>query len=380
MLVNHKVRSTLLAAFVMSLVLMSEALYSKELYMRHSSVRALGMGGAFSAIARGNDALFYNPAGLAKTTEITLTALKLRAGVNGLDAYDEAEEFDTDNLADTLRNFYGDTLWLGGGATAGISMPYFAAAIYDSFNVSADLSNPALPSFQVDFVNDYGIATGFGVNIAPGFSVGLVGKRIDRRGASLEIPVSAIADLDNESLKDEINNRGIGYSFDVGAMLSFPLETKPTLSLVMKDVGDTAFSLKSGVRNPPTDKSQLIGALSFEIEAPGLTISPVLEMRHLEDKDIHVGKKIHMGIEIDLLGIDLRAGLYQGYYTAGLGINLGLIMLDFATYGVEMGEYPGQHEDRRYMFELTIDFGYDTSSGSFLGLSKENRNRLKQRR
>ncbi len=380
MLVRLKALQTFLLFICVILVFIPNESLARELYSRHTSVRALGMGGAFIPLARGADALYFNPAGLARTTEVTLTPLKLRAGVNGVDAYEDAEDFDSDNFADTLRNFYGDTLWLGGGATVGLSMPYFAAAIYDSFNVSADLSNPALPSFEVDFVNDYGIATGFGIDVFPGFSLGIVGKRIDRRGASLEIPVSSIANLSNEDLKDELNNRGIGYAFDFGAMLTLPFSVNPAISLVMKDIGDTSFSLKSGIRNPPTDYSELMGAFSFEVEIPGITISPVFEMRHLTDNEVHIGKKIHMGVEVDLPGIDLRVGLHQGYYTAGLGLNLGIIMLDFATYGVEMGEYPGQHEDRRYMFEMTIDFGYDTASGSFLGLTKENRNKLKQRR
>lgn len=355
--------------------------YSRELYSRHFSVRAYGMGGAFTPLARGTDALFFNPAGIARTKEITLTALKFNVGVNGVEAYEDAQDFNGDNYADTLRQFYGDTLWIGGSAVTGISIPNFAAAAYDSFNVSADLSNPALPSFQVDFVNDMGIATGFGLDVAPGFTLGFVGKRINRMGASLEIPVSSLASLSNEDLERELDNRGLGYSLDVGMMLTIPTPVKPTFSFVMRNVGDTSFSLDKGVRNPPTDKSEMIGAFALELDIPGVTITPVIEMRHIgSEEEIHIGKKINMGVEIDLPGLDIRGGLHQGYYTAGLGLNLGIIMLDFATYGVELGEYPGQHEDRRYMLEMTVDFGFDPGQGIFLGLNKENRKRLKQRR
>ncbi len=381
MLVSRKGKQTFLFSILMGLLLITGNSYARELYNRNMSVRALGMGNAFTPIARGMDALFFNPAGLAKTKEITLTALKFKIGVNGIDAYEDAQDFDGDNYADTLRQFYGDNLWIGGGAVSGISTPNFAAAIYDSFNVSADLSNPALPSFEVDFVNDYGIATGFGMELAPGLALGFVGKRINRAGSTVEIPVSSLASLDNDDLEEQLDNRGLGYSLDVGAMMTFPTPVKPTLSFVMRDVGNTKFSLDTGIRNPPTDKSEMIGALSLELDVPGVTITPVLEMRHIgSDEEIHIGKKLHMGVEVDLPGIDLRAGLNQGYYTAGVALNLGIIMLDFATYGVELGEYPGQHEDRRYVLELTIDFGFDPANGVFLGLNKENRKRLKQRR
>ena len=379
--VSRRLKITFIFSVLVVVIFTTPFVHSRELYNRNISVRAMGMGNAFTPIARGTDALFYNPAGLAKTKEITLTALKFKIGVNGVDAYEDAQDFDGDSYADTLRAFYGKELWIGGGAVSGFSTPSFAAAIYDSFNVSADLSNPALPSFQVDFVNDYGIATGFGLDLAPGFSAGVVIKRINRIGSSVEIPVSSLASLDDADLERELDNRGLGYSLDFGAALTFKTPVNPTLSFVMRDIGNTKFTLDEGIRRPPTDKSEMIGALSLEIDGPGLTLIPVFEVRHIgSDEEISIGKKIHMGVEVDLPGLALRGGLHQGYYTAGVGLNLGMFMLDFATYGVELGEYPGQHEDRRYMLELTIDLGFDPSSGSFLGLNKENRKRLKQRR
>jgi hypothetical protein len=376
-----RVKITFLFSIFAAVMFTTANVHSRELYNRGMSVRGLGMGGAFAPLARGTDALFFNPSGLARTKEITLTALKFNVGVNGVEAYENIQNIDGNDLADTLREFYGDNIWVGGGAVSGFSTPSFAAAIYDTFNVSADLSNPALPSFEVDYVNDYGIAAGFGIDVAPGFAFGFAGKRINRMGSTEEVAISSIADLDGDELMERLDNRGLGYSLDVGAMFTVNSPVKPTFTLVMKDLGNTKFSLDAGIKNPPTDYSNLIGALSFEMEIPGITITPVLQMNHLDsDEEIHIGKKIHMGVEFALPGLDLRAGLHQGYYTAGVGLNLGILMLDVATYGVELGEYPGQQEDRRYVLELTIDFGFDPSNGVFLGLNKENRKRLKQRR
>jgi hypothetical protein len=364
-----------------NILLLAPKVFSIELYNRSFSVRALGMGNAFTPIAKGTDALFYNPAGLAKTKEITLTALKFRVGVDNVDAISNANDFNGSGFANTLRQFYGKELWVGTGLVSGFSTPNFAAAIYDSFNLSADLSNPALPSFQVDFVNDYGIATGFGLDLAPGFSVGVAVKRINRIGSSAVIPVSALANLTDTALRSELDNRGLGYSLDFGTSITFPTPVKPTLSFVMKNLGDTQFTLDKGTKNPPTDKGEMIAGLSLEMEVPGVTVIPVIEMKNIASTEtIALGKKIHTGLELQLPALALRGGLYQGYYTAGVGLNLGIINLDVATYGVELGEYPGQHEDRRYVLELTIDFGFDPSKGVFLGLNKENRKNLKQRR
>lgn len=367
--------------FLIGIALITENSFARELYSRAYSVRALGMGGAYSPLARGVEALFFNPAGLAQTKEITLTALKLRVGASGTEAYEDAQDFDGDDLASTLRNFYGDNIWLGGGATSGFSTPNFAAALYDNFNVSADLSNPALPSFELDYVNDYGVAVGLGLDLGPNLAAGFVVKRITRMGASLELPVSSIAELDSDALMDELDNEGLGYSLDFGTSMTFPSPVSPTLSFVMKDIGDTSFKLSDGVRRPPTDYSEMIAGLSLDISVPGMSIIPVVEMTHIAaDEEIHIGKKVNFGVEVDLPGLDLRGGMHQGYWTAGVGLNLGIIEVDVASYGVELGEYPGQHEDRRYVLELTIDFGFDPANGVFLGLNKENRKRLKQRR
>jgi hypothetical protein len=161
---------------------------------------------------------------------------------------------------------------------------------------------------------------------------------------------------------------------------SIPSPVKPTVSFTVRDIGNTSFHMYKGLHTPPTDKQEMIGAFSLEVDAPLIKVTPVIEARYLTDTDMNLGKKINAGVEVQLPALALRGGFHQGYWTAGLGMNLGIIMLDVASYGVEMGEYPGQKEDRRYVLELTVDFGYDPSSGAFLGLSPENRTRLKQRR
>jgi hypothetical protein len=64
-----------------------------------------------------------------------------------------------------------------------------------------------------------------------------------------------------------------------------------------------------------------------------------------------------------------------------------LIHVDAATYGVELGAYPGQQEDRRYMANFSFQLGFDPGrlgfgKGSGTGADGENvpRPRLKQRR
>ncbi len=373
------IKPFLFLLLILAVLTAQEMSFARTPADRYLSVRALGMGNAYTPIAKNTEALFFNPANLASNNGVNLTALKFHLGVDGVEAASDAKNFKSD-IAQTIRQFYGKEIWVGAGALSGISFPNFAFAVYDSANINGILSNPALPTFSVDVVNDYGGALGFGFELVPGFKWGLSAKKIWRFGGSMDVPVSSLATLDDQIIRQQLENHGNGYSLDTGLAFTVPTLVKPTLSFTVRDVGNTKFALTKGLHAPPTDKQEMIAGISLEIPGPLMTITPVLEGRYLDDTSLTLGQKINAGLEVQLPALALRGGFHQGYWTAGVGMNLGILMLDVASYGVEMGEYPGQKEDRRYVLELTIDFGYDYSSGSFLGLNKENRSRLKQRR
>ncbi len=79
-----------------------------------------------------------------------------------------------------------------------------------------------------------------------------------------------------------------------------------------------------------------------------------------EVTDIHnnpdgsVFKLLHLGGETHWKSFAFRAGLNQGYWTAGLGIDFRFITLDLASYGEEMGLNAGTLEDRRYTLNLGL--------------------------
>ncbi len=64
---------------------------------------------------------------------------------------------------------------------------------------------------------------------------------------------------------------------------------------------------------------------------------------------------IHMGGELTFWDwLFVRGGINQGYLTAGVGIDIPLLKIDFATYGEEMSLNPGGLEDRRYALRVSI--------------------------
>ena len=89
-------------------------------------------------------------------------------------------------------------------------------------------------------------------------------------------------------------------------------------------------------------------------------------------------KKIHVGAEIQLGFMDVRAGFYQGYFGYRLGIDLWLLQLDAALYTVEKGIYAGQTPEQKLQVGLLFDMEFDPNFK--LTETGGKRRKLKQRR
>jgi hypothetical protein len=63
---------------------------------------------------------------------------------------------------------------------------------------------------------------------------------------------------------------------------------------------------------------------------------------------------LHLGAETRWSRFAFRGGINQGYFTAGLGIDLRFVTLDLSTYGEEMGLNTGDEEDRRYALRIVF--------------------------
>jgi hypothetical protein len=106
--------------------------------------------------------------------------------------------------------------------------------------------------------------------------------------------------------------------------------------------------------------------MAGDLRLPFVAIRPAFDVRHITDQDMQLFRKFNFGVEISLPLIDIRAGYSEGYLAYGAGMSFGPIRVDGASYGVELGDYPGQIEDRRYMAQVTIEldlgsFGVDDS-------------------
>lgn len=352
------------------------------------SVKGLGMGNAFTGHSKGHDALFYNPAGFANMTGFQMRLMGLGVGLNGIDKYNEYSDlFDnSDDVGATLNALYGKPIWVRADYQFSISTGPFIVGAYSRANAGFTLLNPALPNLDADYYADYVFFGGAGVSIVPKMlDVGFVVKRITRIAGGGDVSASTLAYLDSQVIEDAAKQTGVAYGADLGAKLTLPGEWHPSVAFAWQDVGDTSFSISATNPGPAKIKDRMNIALGLEREFAGMfSLRPALEykMVNSSSSDVQVGKKIHAGLELELPAITLRGGFYQGYYTYGASFDFWVFQMDFASYAVELGEYVGQQEDRRYMFQLTMDFGIDGTSGDWFNFSKSRRGKrgIKQRR
>ncbi len=331
-----------------------------------TSVRALGMGNAYTAVVSDSDSIFYNPAALIKVKGVNWTVMDPRIGADNVTNANLIKSLsNTSNIANTVNSLYGDQLFAGGGAKSAIAFPYFGAAAYVNTEANIAVSNPPDPSALINYFFDYGAALSAAVEPAPGFGLGVTARYINRTGTNQTIGAAVISQNNTSQLQNMLEDRGWAVAVDLGAVITAPGPLSPTLSFVYRDMGNTTFSHDQGAQAPQPVQSEMIAGASLTFSGPGLRLTPSIDYRYIGWSNVATGQNINLGCELHLLFIDLRGGLSQGYYTAGAGLNLGLIRLDAATWAEELGAYSGQAVDRRYMVQLTIELGFDP--GRFLG-------------
>lgn len=352
-----------------------------ELFEYGQSIRALGMGNAYSAVVTDGDALFYNPAALGRVKGINLTIVNLNAGVNGQNALESAQAIAGSDAAgiDRFSDYFGQRIWLGMGGKINLYMPHFGVSVYDSGFFGFELKDPILPYMDINYINDYGLVMGGSFSVGPSSSVGFTVKKITRSGTSEQIGVSNFVDTETSDLLTNFSRRGNGYGADLGMVWEIPAPFNPVISGVWKDVGGTSFLKEAGVAKPnKISEEKILGAAaSFDLTVFAMTAA--IDYKHIETPREPLGKKLHMGLELDLPIVDIRGGFGQGYYSLGASLDFFLFQLDFAYYGVELGEYPGQDEDRRIQFAMTMDLGFDPSF-KFIDFNKVKGRKVKQRR
>jgi len=346
-----------------SLLITSYDVFAKEYPSLHRGIRPLGMGGAFTAVADDENALFYNPAGLSNLPKFKMGLLNplFEASKKSVDLISEVQDTnmnDTGEVTNFLRSRVGEhhhvrvSLFPHIGfniAKTGVMIGALGQGVAD-----AEVRNPVFPQANIDIIGDIGVLAGVGFKLpVTGLRVGASGKFISRRSLSEVFTAADIAGNFEDRINDALKS-GSGFSLDLGVMYDLPFVkiVDTTVALALQNIPE----MKMG--DAVDIKTQLNAGVSIKKSFAGFTVIGALDYTDLSKnigEDADTAKRLHLGAELKLPAIlSVRAGLNQGYYTVGATINLKVLKLDAVTYGEEIGAYAGQKEDRRYIAQLTL--------------------------
>lgn len=336
----------------------------------HFGLRPLGMGNAYVAVADDYNALFYNPAGLARIKEWDgeflnpWTDMSTNLGTLMKDAQDKLKSGEVSDSLDLIEANTGKSYHVGLGLTPhlifknfgfGMGIEMGASMVFHK-NIAADFDAGlrfVMPfSFAMNFLDD---------KLSLGASVKFRARAgVDRQFTMEDIESFQTKGSDTNDKKiDDYVLAGFGQGADVGLLFTPTKTMEPTIGVSVTDLGATSYETKDiggeALGNPPPQLASVNVGFSLKpVQKDKLYVLTSMDM-HSINQPYSFSKKWNLGTEVGYGSIiKVQAGLYQGYLTAGFQFDVGLINLRAITYAEELGAQAGFKEDRRYALQIKL--------------------------
>jgi hypothetical protein len=359
---------------------------SQELKWTHFGIRPLAMGNAFVAVADDYNALFYNPAGLArlKTWDGELLNPAVEVSANTVAALEDVSKLasgsggDTDAVLDFLEKNTGKTHHFSLGLTPHLVFPGFGFAL--GLDVSSTMAVHRQISTNVQFGPRLIAPFAFAMNfLEDRLSVGAGIKIVAQGGVDREFSINDIEAFSSKKNKegtdgtgaaaedtgpklDDYVEGGFGVGGDFGLLFT-PIKTmQPTLGLSVTDVGGTPFTkMDVGGDALGTPRARLpsvnTGFSMIPWQTGGMFLRTSVDA-HAINQPVHYSKKLNFGTEWGFGDIiKVEAGLHQGELSGGFEFDVFLFTMRFGTYAEQLGTIAGQDDnlrDRRYALQLKL--------------------------
>jgi hypothetical protein len=358
----------------------------------------LGQGGAATATAHGWDSFFTNPAGFSRDGgDFTV----LEAGAWMYARPDQAIAIAQDAIAGgtNLPTLISDQITGGGfgiGASTGIGYAKNGLGLGMAIITDSYFWGPTLLGMGGDVTATVGFIGGMSFPLQAGPFVIHVGGDLRPmiRIHTLLPNADAIAMfnhlfIDGDTLITAMSAAsavyGVGVALDLGAIAELGWFT---FGLSLRDIGGTVFNFStddfgtlaavfgSELRLPPgsavTDRYVIPMDVSF-----GAAFHPLFgKFNNILDPTIHVDltdminniggavagdssiwKMVHVGAELRVLRVlSAWAGLNQGYFTFGAGLDLFVIEINASVFTRELGSYLGDRASSGATLEVAIRF------------------------
>lgn len=373
-----------LAKVLVALLILSPLAEAQSLYSgirnQFQSTRAMGMGNAFTAVSDDVNAIFYNPAGISQLKQGESswflkadgdpTISDFLSDIN--DATNSTDE--TQAITDAIQKNYGNHYSVRAPSLGFLwARPSWALAVIPlDLSLDLGLNRTVGPSISLNAVQDTTIAFTYNWNIKKWqnlgtFNVGVTTKLIYRMNVDEVVDVASIA-LNDEVFNEEDAKEGMTLDADIGFLWKGPWQSfNPSAALVIRNVGDYGYFGNMNLIGKGTGTPERLNRvidLGYAMDMPGFWVfswKVAADMRNMLHPQWSVRKGLHLGTEFiwkvaSWFSGGWRAGINQGYWTAGFTGEFAVFRLDLASYGEEVGVPDLNIENRRYMLTMSLDF------------------------
>jgi hypothetical protein len=374
----------LIGLFISTVSSIAQAAQSEYLHQPVLSTRVMGMGGAFTAVADDYNALFYNAAGLAWRDSGQLNfMIQGMVTPNIFSFYNDLSGAGSNstNITNVLGNYVGShfasRVSLGG---IWVRPEWGVAIVPVDLSLEADIHGTAGYTVGVQAYQDSLIqfAKAWGIGEKKNLAIGVAPKVIYR--AYFEKDLTVFDLVQSTSLfRPSDAQEGLTFDTDVGVLYRVePPESgwfkwlkyaKPTFGFAVRNLLDLGF--KTNFHLLDKDSSIVTGSrmerrfdLGSKWELPEFWVFKprvMIDGRDMGSRYASFKKSFHVGAELlwkafGWLNGGYRIGVSQGYLTAGVSAELGIFLLDVATYAEEIGTASSPRESRRYIVRASLDF------------------------
>lgn len=334
-----------------------------EIYEFYRGVRALGMGGADTAVVNDETALLVNPAGLGKLRDSITTVFdpEMEFSTNNYDMYKKKVPGSLVNLSDlsaSLDNYREQHYHYKYQVFPSVVVKNFGIGFLLKEQLDAKMRADGL-SIDTNYYYDMALATGFNFRFWDGrIKLGVTAKAVNRVEAIGNFPVA-------QSLKaQDVGSEGYGMGSDVGLILSAPWGWIPTLSVVGRNVGGLKFTntgLRYKLSNKPTDIEQDadIALAFFPIHSNRARSSFTFEHKHYLTANQYTNKNqlYHFGWETNFNDMAFfRLGWNGVSYTTGFELAAERLQLQLAYYTENAGTEDTPDLDKRWVFKVSYRY------------------------
>ena len=361
-----------LALFVLSLLAFVDV-WAVKVQRPFYTLREKGQGGAIISASTDFSAIMFNPANMADHTEG-----HLNMGFGGFftssftefqsDFKDFAgEENDTAKAIkfNDLVNEYEGEEFAGGfdiyGLYSGTKWGFGFIPLNEEANIKVYSDR-----FKIGTYVDSMMMFGTGRRINDKWSWGTTLKAVYRAYANLEITAADIATVEEEDLFDSADAiSGATVDLDLAANYKGPkiynIDTK--YSVVLRNLVDSGFNINQDGQGsvPKLQRSLDLGSQFTFKKVWVFTPQVLFDIRDIGISDWDFQTGYHLGAELQwhayswLKGA-YRVGINQGYFTAGINMQMTWFRLDLVTWGEEVGTKEERSESKRVALNLSMDF------------------------